>query len=134
MVGIAFDEVVAAPFRLQPRDPNASVAAPYASDELGDEPPADAVADLGRPDDPTALQPLNVVRDTTEGLTTSGVVQLELPAHPAGPPCGDDRWPAQPATADRPKQAAKVRRLAPGVPAGEQRHRRRDRHGALGRA
>ena len=56
-----------------------SVAGPYASDELGDEPPAMLWRIWDGTDDPAALQPLNVVRDTTKGLTTSGVVHLELP-------------------------------------------------------
>jgi predicted phage baseplate assembly protein len=76
-LGVAFDEVVERPFRLEKLD--AAGASTYLSDGLGADPPAMLWRIWDGTDDPDSLQPLAVVRDTTKGLTTSGVVHLELP-------------------------------------------------------
>jgi predicted phage baseplate assembly protein len=106
MLGIAFDEVVERPFRLEQLD--AAAAATYESDGLGDDPPAMLWRIWTGTDDPQALDPLTVVRDTTQGLTTSGVVHVELPSTfptlPATTPGG--RHSPPPLT--DPEQAAKV--------------------------
>lgn len=74
-LGIAFDEAVDRPFRLE--DLDAAGAARYRSRALnGDLPPT-----LWRlwTADGTPPSPLAVARDTTEGLTTTGVVELTMP-------------------------------------------------------
>ncbi|WP_327397366.1 putative baseplate assembly protein [Streptomyces phaeochromogenes] len=74
-LGIAFDEGVDRPFRLA--DLDAAGAGRYRSTALdSDVPPT-----LWRlwTADGTPLRPLAVTRDTTEGLTTTGVVALTMP-------------------------------------------------------
>lgn len=92
-LGVAFDETVDRPFRLE--DLDAAGAASYRSTGLdGDLPPT-----LWRlwTADGTPLSDLAAARDTTEGLTTTGVVELTmpdpLPVPPAPPSGGTDSPP-----------------------------------------
>ena len=74
-LGIAFDETVDRPFRLE--DLDAAGAASYRSTGLdGDVPPTLWRLWTG---DGTPLSALAVTRDTTAGLTTTGVVELTMP-------------------------------------------------------
>ncbi|MGH3372451.1 MAG: putative baseplate assembly protein [Nocardioidaceae bacterium] len=80
-LGVALDETIDRPFTLDALD--AVAAARYRSNGLDEDPPA-ALWRLwkGPPpagDPEAAFEPLEVVSDTTAGLTTTGVVQLTLP-------------------------------------------------------
>ncbi|MQY12624.1 hypothetical protein SRB5_27600 [Streptomyces sp. RB5] len=88
-LGVAFDESVDRPFRLA--DLDAAGAGRYRSTGLDAELPPT----LWRlwTADGAELSPVQVARDTTEGLTTTGVVELTLPdplvlPDPAVPPSG----------------------------------------------
>ena len=111
-LGVALDEQVDRPFTLGALD--AAAAGAYRSTGLDQAPPA-ALWRLWRPPAPGSpsgsdeLVPLEVVADTTAGLTTTGVVALTLPeplpAPPTGPPAGDL---GSPPPLDDPEQAARV--------------------------
>jgi len=79
-IGVAFDETIAPPVVLENLD--AAGAERFHADALTSSPPPmlwrlwDPAPTAGRP----PLQGLHVVGDTTRGMTTSGVVKVELPA------------------------------------------------------
>ncbi|MEU5342926.1 putative baseplate assembly protein [Streptomyces sp. NPDC020766] len=136
-LGIAFDESVDPPFLLKGLD--AAGASGYRSTALdGNLPPT-----LWRlwSADGTPLSPLAVARDTTDGLTTTGVVELTMPdplplldpsAAPSGgtdspPPLNDATQTARVVAwlqATRPQPAAGQPNIAGGAPSsGDPIHR-----------
>ena len=105
-LGVAFDETVDRPFRLE--DLDAAAAADFRSTGLD----ASLPPTLWRLwiADGTPLIPLAVARDTTEGLTTTGVVELTMPdplpaPDPSTPPSGGQDSPPP---LDDATQAARV--------------------------
>jgi hypothetical protein len=74
-VGVAFDEDVERPFALESLD--AAGAAAFRADGLTADPPP-VLWQLWAGDD-AAMQNLRVLRDTTGGMVTTGVVALKLP-------------------------------------------------------
>jgi predicted phage baseplate assembly protein len=107
-VGVAFDESVDRPFDLVSID-DAAVDR-LRADGLGGDPPAMLWELWQGPDSSRHLLPLDVVGDSTRGMTTTGVVKLVLPerfpTHPAGAqPLGDR---TSPPPLDDEKLAAKV--------------------------
>ena len=101
-LGVAFDEQVQPqPFDLVPAAPTAGVPAPpgtlLRAADLTTDPPA-VVWELWKGPDRTGFTPLGVPVDTTRGLTTTGVVMLDLPADfpthaPGVVPAGDATTP-----------------------------------------
>jgi predicted phage baseplate assembly protein len=107
-LGVALDETIDRPFTL-----DAAAAARYRSTGLDEDPPAAlwrlwrGPAPAGDPD--AAFQPLEVVSDTTAGLTTTGVVHLTLPDPlVAGLPTASDGGLDSPPPLEDPEQAARV--------------------------
>jgi predicted phage baseplate assembly protein len=110
-LGVALDETIDRPFTLDALDDVA--AARYRSSGLGEDPPAvlwrlwKGPAPPGDPE--AAFEPLEVVNDTTAGLTTTGVVQLTLPDPlVAGLPAASDGGLSSPPPLEDPEQAARV--------------------------
>jgi predicted phage baseplate assembly protein len=110
-LGVALDETVDRPFTLDALD--AAAAARFRSTGLDEDPPAalwrlwKGPAPPGDPD--AAFEPLEVARDTTAGLTTTGVVQLTLPDPlVAGAAAASDGGLDSPPPLDDPDQAARV--------------------------
>jgi len=71
-LGIAFDETIELPVTLQP-------AAQYRSTGLDEDPPPMLWRIWNGPDADQPLSELNVLRDTTKGMATTGVVELAMP-------------------------------------------------------
>jgi predicted phage baseplate assembly protein len=109
-IGVAMDERIDPPFAVDGLD--AAETERYRSADLGADPPGVLwrlwlrPAEPGESDD-DIFTTLRVLRDSTRGLTTSGVVQLELPPHLDVPPETPGTGPTPPAL-DDPQQAAAV--------------------------
>jgi predicted phage baseplate assembly protein len=132
-IGVALDETVERPFTLEALD--AAAASRYRSTGLDQDPPA-ALWRLWKgpapADDPeAAFVPLEVVSDTTAGLTATGVVEVTLPDPlSAGLPADSDGGHANPPPLEDPDLAARVvawlqvtRPKAPDDAAGDPIHR-----------
>lgn len=123
-VGVGFDEAVPADFDLQQIGPNGSV--PYAAANLGAAPPAMLWQIWNGPPqargNKPALTALDVLRDTTGGMVSTGVIKLQLPKtlpviDPALPPPGDADSP--PPLTDQKQARSVVGWLQVSRPQGE---------------